>query len=372
MSYELLFSDRAEIERVQRDHFRTTLALAAERHPHYRELFASRGLAAGDFAELADIARLPLTTKQEYMAAPERFVLDTAGLDEEMRVVWDTMYTTGSTAGKPTPFVSTAFDFYDILSLQRNMLLLRGVRRDDVIANLFPLTRAPHGAWIRALHAAASLSVRTVAAMPGNPSPHLHVGNATDEVVKIIESSRATILWGVPSYLARLAERAGELGADWRTVRMLFVTGEGLTEAARDALVAALARVGAQAKVSISYGSTELQGGMIECAPGAGYHNPAPEQALIEIVDPQTHAPLPDGEPGLVVLTHLRRRGTLLLRYSLGDISTRSRTRCPHCGAWTDRLTTMPRRVDALVKIKGICWPPRSWRSRAPWWPPPR
>ncbi|UCE32143.1 MAG: hypothetical protein JSW68_04240, partial [Burkholderiales bacterium] len=110
---------------------------------------------------------------------------------------------------------------------------------------------------------------------------------------------------------------------------------------------------GAEAAVSISYGSTELQGGLVECAPGTGYHNPAPEQALIEIVDPATHAPVADGEPGLVVLTHLRRRGTLLLRYALGDVSSRTRERCPHCGAWTDRLTKMPRRVDALVKIKG-------------------
>lgn len=354
MSYELLFRERAEIERVQRENLRATMALVAERHPYYRAILASRALGAVDFIEIADLAKLPLTTKVEYMRTPERFVLETAGLDEEMRIVWDTMYTTGSTAGTPTPFVSTSYDFYDILSLQRNMLKLRGVTADDVIANLFPLTRAPHGAWIRALHAAASLNIRVVAAMPGNPSPHLTVGNGLDEVVRIVARTRATILWGVPSYLARVAARAGELAADFSAVRMLFVTGEGLTEPARVALVDALASVGASAQVSISYGATELQGGMIECAPGTGYHNPAPEQALIELVDPATHAPVPDGTPGLVTLTHLRRRGTLLLRYSLGDVSTRTRERCPHCGAWTDRLTTMPRRADALVKVKGM------------------
>ncbi|UCE30536.1 MAG: hypothetical protein JSW68_10775, partial [Burkholderiales bacterium] len=242
MSYQLLFRDRAEIEHIQRENLRDTLALAAERHPYYRDLMRERGLAARDFAELADLARLPLTFKQQYMDAPERFVLDTSGLDEEMRIVWDTMYTTGSTAGRPTPFVSTTYDFYDNLALQRNMLLLRGVNRDDIIANLFPLTRAPHGAWNRALHAAASLSVRVVAAMPGHPSRFLQVGNGTDQVIAIVEASGATILWGVPSYLARLAERAGELGADWSKVRLLFVTGEGLTEAARSALVQSMAR----------------------------------------------------------------------------------------------------------------------------------
>jgi phenylacetate-coenzyme A ligase PaaK-like adenylate-forming protein len=43
----------------------------------------------------------------------------------------------------------------------------------------------------------------------------------------------------------------------------------------------------------------------------------------------------------------------VLLRYALGDITVLSRERCPHCGSWTDRLTAMPRRADALLKIKG-------------------
>ena len=93
--------------------------------------------------------------------------------------------------------------------------------------------------------------------------------------------------------------------------------------------------------------------GLVECAPGSGYHNPAPEQFYIEVVDADSHAPLADGETGLVLLTHLRRRGTVLVRYALGDLSTLTHERCPHCGAWTDRLVTTPRRADALLKIKG-------------------
>jgi phenylacetate-coenzyme A ligase PaaK-like adenylate-forming protein len=41
------------------------------------------------------------------------------------------------------------------------------------------------------------------------------------------------------------------------------------------------------------------------------------------------------------------------MRYALGDISTLTHERCPHCGSWTDRLVATPRRADALVKIKG-------------------
>lgn len=322
-------------------------ALLAARHPYYGSSFQR-------ISTLGELHKLRVTLKQDFMREPQKFVLDARSLPEEMGIVWDVMHTTGSTTGRPTPFVSTAYDFYRILELHRNMLRLRRVTPDDVIANLFPLTKHPHGAFIRVLHAAAAMNLRVVSTLPGDPSPYFTLGNRTDEVVRVVERSRATILWGVPSYVRRVLARGEALGADLSNLRLAFVTGEGVPEAARAELTAALRRIGRpDAWISISYGSTETQGGFVECAPGAGLHNPAPDQFYLEIVDPETHVPLPDGDIGLVLLTHLRRRGTVLARYALGDTSVLSRERCPHCGSWTDRLVATPRRVDDLVKIKG-------------------
>ncbi len=351
---DLLHAGREAIEAEQQRNFAEMIGLAAERHGRTRALFAEKNLSRGDFASLADLAKLPVTRKEDYMREPDAFLLDTHGLPEEMRAVWDTMYTTGSTTGVPTPFVSTTYDFFRILEANRNMLRLRGARPDDVIANLFPLTARPHGAFIRALHAAASMNLRVASALPGNPSPYFTLGNDLDRVVEVVARSRTTILWGVPSYVRRVIARAEELGADFTCVRLAFLTGEGLNEESRGLFTQTLRRLGTpDAWVSISYGATEMQGGMVECAPGSGYHNPAPDQFYFEVVDATTLEPLADGRPGLVLLTHLRRRGTVLLRYALGDLSTLSHERCPHCGSWTDRLTTMPRRADSLVKIKG-------------------
>lgn len=346
---DLLYAAREAIEAARSRCFAEMLGLLTTRHPRYRVMLQDRKIAG-----LADLSRLPPTLKSEYMADPDAFRLDTDGLPQEMRTVWDVMYTTGTSAGRPTPFVSTTYDFFRILEANRNMLRLRGARPEDVIANLFPLTAVPHGAFIRAMHAAASMNLRVVAALPGNPSPYFTLGADLDRVVDIVARSRATILWGVPSFVRRVAARAAETGADFSALRLAFVTGEGVTEPVREELTAQLRRLGQpDAWVSVSYGSTEMQGGMVECAPGAGLHNPAPDQFYIEIVDPQTYSPLPDGAPGLVLLTHLRRRGTVLLRYALGDISVLDRGRCPHCGSWAERLVAMPRRADALVKIKG-------------------
>jgi phenylacetate-CoA ligase len=346
---DLLRAGRNAIERVQAANFAEMVALAAERHPRTRAALAGR--KPPDFAQLAS---LPVVRKADYMQDPAAFLLDTHGLPEIEQAVWDTMYTTGSTAGTPTPFVSTTWDFHRILEANRNMLRLRGARPDDVLANLFPLTARPHGAFIRVLHAAASMNLRVVSALPGKATAEFALPNEIDAVVRVVADSRATILWGVPSYLRRVLDRAAELGADFSAVRLAFLTGEGVTEPVRAEFTAALRKLGRRdAWVSVSYGATEMQGGMVECAPGSGYHNPAPDQFHFEVVHPETLQPVAEGESGLVLLTHLRRRGTVLLRYALGDVSRLTRAQCPHCGSWTDRLTDMPRRADALFKVKG-------------------
>jgi phenylacetate-coenzyme A ligase PaaK-like adenylate-forming protein len=290
------------------------------------------------------------------MARPQDFQLGPQGAaDDEETVIWDVMYTTGS-SGVPAPFVSTAYDFINILALNRNMLRLRGVTAKDSILNLFPLTRYPHGAFIRVLHAAAACNIPVVSALPGRANarrPELSHDN--DEVVEIAVRAEPTVLWGVPSYIRRLIGRAEELGARLPSVRLVFVTGEGFGEEARADLIGRLNKVGAASPwVSVSYGATEMQGGLVECAHGSGYHNPSPDQFLFEAVDPETKRAVADGEEGLILLTHLDRRGTVMLRYSLGDVARLTRERCPHCGALTERIVSMPRRVDNLIKIKGM------------------
>lgn len=350
----VVFASRAQ-QRAQREsRFADTLDLVFERHPAYRRIAAETGLGRADIASSDDLDRFPVTTKAAYMATPDAYRLDTTGLGDDARALWDVMHTTGTTTGVPTPFYNTSYDFYRILAVQEGMMRLRGIGPGDSIANLFPLTVWPHGAYARVPHAAAAIKIPVISALPGNPSENFDHGSTLDDVVAIVARSGATILWGVPSYVRRVLIRAGELGADFASVRYVLVTGESTPEAMRADFETRLAALGApDVFVSISYGATEMQGGMVECAPGAGFHNPAPDQFLIEIVDPDTHQRVPAGEPGLVLLSHMDRRGTVLLRYALGDISALATAPCPHCGSEADRLVVTPARADSLLKIKG-------------------
>jgi phenylacetate-coenzyme A ligase PaaK-like adenylate-forming protein len=360
---DVLFGlDEAGLTQLREARLAATLDRVFAAHPYYRRVFGNARIRRADLATLSDIARLPVTIKADYMADPQGFRLGPEGVaDDEETVVWDVMYTTGST-GTPTPFVSTAYDFINILALNRNMLRLRGVTTEDSILNLFPLTKYPHGAFPRVLHAASACNIPVVSAMPGRANPRRpELSHELDEVVAIAVRARPTILWGVPSYIRRMIGRAEEVGARLPSLRLVFVTGEGFGEEARADLIGRLKRLGAgDPRVSVSYGATEMQGGMVECTHGSGYHNPAPDQFLFEAVDPETHKAVGDGDEGLILLTHLDRRGTFMLRYALGDMARLTRARCPHCGALTERLISLPRRIDNLIKIKGMLINPQA------------
>ena len=355
MADTLFLDDWNALTRERDTRFSATLDRVFAYHPFYKDLLTRARLRRRDISGVADLVKLPVTTRKDYLANPASFVLtwpEAASAEES--IVWDVMHTTQAT-GTPAPFVSTAYDFVNILALNRNMLRLRGSEQSDSILNLFPLTRHPHGAFARAANAAAAFNIPITAAMPGAPNTRQpDIGNPLDEVVTIAARSRATILWGVPSYIRKLAARAEDMGVTLPHVRLVFASGEGFGAAARDDLLARLKRLGANdPKISISYGANEMQGDMVECVPGTGFHNPAPDQFCFEAVDPDTHRPVPDGEEGLILLTHLDRRGTVMLRYALGDMAQLTRERCPHCGALTERITGTPRRTDGFVKIRG-------------------
>jgi phenylacetate-CoA ligase len=72
-----------------------------------------------------------------------------------------------------------------------------------------------------------------------------------------------------------------------------------------------------------------------------------------EVVDQQSHEPLADGQQGLFSVTHLDRRGTVLLRYLTGDLNAISNETCPFCGRQGPRIVTNTVRTAELVKLKG-------------------
>jgi phenylacetate-coenzyme A ligase PaaK-like adenylate-forming protein len=163
------------------------------------------------------------------------------------------------------------------------------------------------------------------------------------------------VLWGVPSFVRRFLQEAAERRADLSDVRMVITSGEPVPEALRKEMRALLSDCGAGAvALRARYAFTEMQGGLVQCADDAAVQNIAPDLYYLEVVDPESGHRLPDGESGMLAITHLHRRGTVLLRYLVGDIVTLSRTPCPHCGRLGERVVATPRRTGNLVKCRGM------------------
>jgi phenylacetate-coenzyme A ligase PaaK-like adenylate-forming protein len=143
--------------------------------------------------------------------------------------------------------------------------------------------------------------------------------------------------------------------------RLAMVMGESCPPGARDDIRSRLRAIGSAAPVvNNGYGFTEMMGPAIECVEMGGRHQGASEQFYFEIVDPETGEPLPDGEKGALLISHLNRRGTVLLRYRAGDIVAVTHETCPHCGRWEPRFLGDPYRADGIIKIKGTLVNPAS------------
>lgn len=342
-----------------------TLDLVVAAHPYYRRRFAALGLHRRDFRTLADLERVPPIDKGVYLAEPEAFVLDlagTAGLEvtTEERTRWRVVYTAGSTEA-PTPFHDTTHDHYARINQLTRAARIAGLGERDVVLNLFPLTPVPHQGYLSATYGALGIGAKLVAAFGGAPYGDFPVHRGLDEIVALAARQRVTVLWGIATYVRRVVVRAQERGEDLSAVRTVLAMGEACPAGMREDMRARLAALGArQVRVLNGYGFTEMQGPAIECVEGGGFHISTPGEYHFEILDPDRQRPLPEGDHGLVTVSHLNRRGTVLLRYSTGDVSALSSAPCPACGRLEPRFTVAPYRLAGLTKIKGtLVSPPR-------------
>ena len=349
----LLGASPEEVRAFQDARLRHMLSLCQRGHAYYRQRWAEAGIDVSRIEGVADLHRLPLTPKQDLMAAPERFRLACPDLPVYERTLWEVLHTSGTTSD-PTPLYVTTYDYNGYLFLSRRVAEISGITRDDVIGNLFPLTQAAMGAYQRAAEFAYAIGARVCAALTGAKYGHWGNHRSLEEAVDMIERHRVTVIWGLTSFVRRVLVRAQERGADFTALRMCAVTGEASSRGMRDDMRARMRALGTRGQIIFDrYGSTE-SGGLAQCAEEGDWHNPAPEMLYHEVVDPDSGKPLPEGERGPLALTHLDHRGTVVNRYLVGDVVSLRYGRCPHCGRTGERLVGPVVRTKDLIKVKGM------------------
>ncbi|MGZ3577738.1 MAG: phenylacetate--CoA ligase family protein [Syntrophales bacterium] len=354
---KFLYKSQAEIRAVQNEKLKHQMTLLEKYGPYYGKKFKEWGIKAADMQTVDDLEKIPLLYKKDYMADPMSFRLAMpadAPVQPHERILWGVHYTTGTTSGAPTPFFSTTHDYFGNLMQLARMDEVGTIGPDDTVANIFPLTPVPHIGFWKTVDYSIACAAKVVSALTGSMYPTFPIHRPLDYAVDMVVRNKATVLSGIVSFVRRVIMRAEELGKDFSSVRMCFVLGEACPEGMRTDMKQRLVKMGAKDPFICSgLGFTEMQGTTLECTERGGMHLCAPDLHFLEIVDEKTGKRLPDGEKGLLTITHVDRRGTCFLRYVVGDITTLTHETCPHCGRNDARVVMQPIRTMELVNIKG-------------------
>jgi phenylacetate-CoA ligase len=167
-----------------------------------------------------------------------------------------------------------------------------------------------------------------------------------------MEDFRSTMFHTTPSYALYFADFLEKKGIDPRkqlALRRAFVGAEPYTEETRHKIEKAFG-----IEVFNSYGLSEMNGPGVafECAAKHGMHL-WEDNFLMEIIDPKTGEPVPDGRPGELVLTTLCREAMPILRYRTRDITSIISAPCA-CGRTHRRISRITGRADDMLIVRGV------------------
>jgi phenylacetate-CoA ligase len=302
----------------------------------YRRRFDAAGLKPEDIQCVADLCRLPVTTKADLAEHGS----DLLGVPRNQVV--DVCQTSGTT-GAPVALLQTERDLQRLAYNEQSCFLAAGLTAEDRVLIACALDRCFMAglAYFEGLRRIGATAIRAGA---GNPSI----------VAEAILLHRPSAIIGVPSMLLEAGRVLLQRGVDvpGLGVGKLICIGEPVRDT--DLSLSALGRrlhEGWAAQVLGTYASTEMATSFTECADGRGGGHILPDLIAVEILN-EAGQPMPPGEPGEVVATPLQVTGMPLLRLSTGDIATLLTNPCP-CGRNTYRLGPVLGRKAQMLKVRG-------------------
>ncbi|MDR5694759.1 MAG: AMP-binding protein [Armatimonadota bacterium] len=310
---------------AQEARLREVLQWAYERAPAVNALFHQAGIQPEEIRTIDDLHRLPVTKKDQLPEIQQRS-LPFGGF---LAVSRDQLRRIFVSPGPIYDPEGTEQDYWGFAPA----LHAAGFRRGDLVLNTFSYHLTPAGQMLD-----QALSVLGCVVIPGG------VGNTEIQARAVLDLG-ANGFTGTFSFLSTLLHKLAEQSP----LRVAFVTGEMVPEAGRKRLEEAY-----RIRISQGYGTADVGLIAYECPLRMGMH--LSSRVLVEILDPETSAPLPPGQVGEVVVTFLSKVYPLV-RMATGDLSSLTVDPCP-CGRTSPRLVRVIGRVGDAVKVRGIFFHP--------------
>lgn len=296
----------------------------------YGEVYRKAGISGVSSQE--DFEKLPFSSKDDLRNA---YPLGIQAVPEEEVV---RIHSSSGTTGKPVIIPYTAKDVDDWAIMFARCYETAGITNKDRIQ----ITPA-YGLWTAGIGfqlGAEKLGAMTVPMGPGN----------TDKQLQMMMDLKTTVLTATSSYALLLAEEINKRGLRDKIHLKRGVFGserwsKKMREYIRNELGVELYDI---------YGLTEIYGpGIgITCEKEQGIHY-WDDYVYIEIINPETGEPVPDGETGEIVITTLVKEGAPLLRFRTHDLSRIIPEKCS-CGRSYPRLDTIGGRSDDMFKVRGV------------------
>jgi phenylacetate-CoA ligase len=304
-----------------------------QRVPFYRNKMNATGITPRDIHSLADIEKLPFTTKDDLRENYPRGLLACP----KDRIV--EVHMSSGTTGKPVVDEYTAHDINIWRESMARTLAGGGCTRDDIVQNCYGYGLFTGGPG--AHYGAMTIGAEILPMSSGNTARQLMV----------MQDFGSTMLTCTPSYALYMAEEAADAGIDLKKlpINKGCFGAEPWSENMRKEIEARY-----DMKAYDIYGLTEIIGPGVsfECEAQNGLHINE-DLFYPEIIDPETGKIVRDGEKGELVFTTLTKEGTPILRYRTRDITFLIREPCT-CGRTTVRMHRLFGRTDDMLIIRGV------------------
>ena len=279
-----------------------------------------------------DFLALPFSEKEDLRNC---YPLGVSAVDEREIV---RIHSSSGTTGTPVIIPYTAKDVDDWAEQFKRCYEVAGISADDRI-QITP----GYGLWTAGIGfqaGAEKLGAMVVPMGPGN----------TEKQLQFMVDLQSTVIGATSSYALLLAEEIEKRGMrDQIALTKGVIGSERWGKKMRDRV-----KEGLGISIYDIYGLTEVYGpGIgISCDAENGMHY-WDDYIYVEIVDPATGEPLPDGEWGEIVITTLVKEGAPLIRFRTHDLSRIIPGECP-CGCAFPRIDALQGRSDDMVKIHGV------------------
>lgn len=338
---EIEFKSASEIKAFQEQKLQGLLTYLSENSNYYKNVFQQENIAISDIKKLEDLAKLPVTTKEDlhkynddFICVPKTKIID--------------YVTTSGTTGSPVFFGLSDKDLDRLAYNEAISFACSGIKKEDTIQLMTTIDRR-FLAGLAYFLGARKLGAGIIRVGAGIPELQW------DSILKFNPS----YLIAVPSFLLKLIEYAENNGIEVNSssVKGVICIGEPLKN--QDFTDNALSKkIKEKWNIDLysTYASTEMSTAFAECEFQQGGHL-HPELIIAEILD-ENNQPVKDGEEGELVITTLGVETIPLLRFKTGDVVKAHQQSCK-CGRNTLRLGPVIGRKKHMIKYKGTTiYPP--------------